>query len=258
MSRIKGQFVCITGASAGIGKACAEKFASLGANLILLARRKNRLNELKKEIEAGNKIFVQTFEVDVRERTQVEKFAGTLEKEKIIPDVLINNAGLASGLSKIQDGEFSDWDAMIDTNVKGLLNITRMILPMMIKRNSGHIVNLGSVAGWQTYPKGNVYNATKFAVRALSEATNLDLLETKIRVTNISPGLVETEFSDVRFHDDTQRAKKVYQGYQPLAPEDVADAIAYAVNVPEHVSINEITILPTAQRNAYLLDRKKS
>jgi 3-hydroxy acid dehydrogenase / malonic semialdehyde reductase len=174
-----------------------------------------------------------------------------------VPDVLLNNAGLASGLAKIHEGDPDDWDRMIDTNLKGLLYVTRAILPHMVERRRGHVVNLGSVAGHTTYPMGNVYNATKFGVRALAEAMNLDVIGTPIRVSSVDPGLVETEFSEVRFHGDKERARSVYQGLRPLTGDDVADAIAYIVNLPEHVNVLDLVILPTAQRNVYVVDREQ-
>ena len=174
-----------------------------------------------------------------------------------MPDVLVNNAGLASGLSKLQEGDPDDWDRMIDTNLKGLLNVSRAILPRMVTERRGHVVNLGSTAGHQTYPMGNVYNATKYGVRALTEGMNLDVAGTPIRVSAVDPGFVETEFSEVRFHGDKERAAAVYQGFKPLTADDVADAIAYIVNLPEHVNILDLVIMPTAQRNVYVVDRSQ-
>jgi 3-hydroxy acid dehydrogenase / malonic semialdehyde reductase len=193
--------------------------------------------------------------VDVRDRTMVNRAAAELVAGVGVPDVLVNNAGLASGLAKLQEGDPDDWDRMIDTNLKGLLNVTRAILPHMIARHRGHVVNLGSTAGHLTYPMGNVYNATKFGVRALTEGMNLDVAGTPIRVSAVDPGMVETEFSAVRFHGDRQRAAAVYQGFRPLTADDVADAIAYVVNLPEHVNIPDLVIVPTAQRNVYVVDR---
>jgi len=169
---------------------------------------------------------------------------------------LVNNAGLASGLDTIFEGDFEDWDRMIDTNVKGLLNVTRAILPSMVQRDSGHVINIGSVAGRITYPKGNVYNATKFAVRALNEAMNIDLVGTRIRMSTVDPGAANTEFSDVRFHGDEEKAQAVYNGFEPLTAVDVADAVMYIAGTPEHVNITELVIMPTAQRNPYILHRE--
>ncbi len=257
MNRIQGKVVLITGATAGIGEACARAFADRGARLILVARRAERLAELKRVLEAEHAVDVRIEVLDVRDREAVLAFGHSLEAEGVIPDVLVNNAGLARGLGPIHEGRFDDWDEMIDTNIKGLLNVTRAILPLMVARDRGHIVNLGSTAGHLVYPGGNVYNATKFAVRALNQAMNVDLLGTRIRVSSIDPGAVETEFSKVRFHGDEERASAVYRGFQPLTAEDIADAVVYVVNAPEHVNIQNMVILPTAQRNAYLVDRRQ-
>ncbi len=256
MNRIKGKLILITGASSGIGAACARRFAADGASLVLWARRHDRLERLAGELRARDGVTVRLAQVDVRDRSAVSQAAEALFAAAHAPDVLLNNAGLASGMAKIQDGDPDDWDRMIDTNVKGLLNVTRAILPHMIARRKGHIVNLGSTAGHMTYPMGNVYNATKFGVRALTEGMNLDVAGTPIRVSAVDPGLVETEFSEVRFHGDRGRAKTVYQGFTPLSADDVADAIAYVVNLPEHVNILDLVIMPTAQRNVYVVDRQ--
>lgn len=250
MDRIKGKNVLITGASSGIGYACAEAFARRGANLILAARRLERLEEVRGKL-SGRGISILVRRLDVRDREDALKFAAELKEGRIYPDILINNAGLSAGLDKLHEGDFEDWDRMIDTNVKGLLNVSKAIIPLMVERNSGHVVNIGSMAGHQVYPGGNVYNATKFAVRALTEGMSLDLLGTKVRVSCVSPGAVHTEFSEVRFHGDRERAAKVYQGYDPLTAEDVADAILYVTGTPEHVNILELLMLPTAQRNVY-------
>jgi 3-hydroxy acid dehydrogenase / malonic semialdehyde reductase len=257
MSRISGKLILITGASAGIGAACARRFAAEGANLALWARRRDRLHQLGQELDARHHVTVRLAEVDVRDRAAVNRAADELVAAGAVPDVLLNNAGLASGLAKIQEGDPADWDRMIDTNLKGLLNVTRAILPHMVARRRGHVVNIGSTAGHMTYPMGNVYNATKFGVRALTEGMNLDVAGTPIRVSSVDPGYVETEFSEVRFHGDAERAKAVYQGFKPLTADDVADAIAYVVNLPEHVNILDLIILPTAQRNIYVVDREQ-
>jgi len=257
MNRIRGKQILISGASAGIGEACARNCAAQEADLILLARRKDRLDALKEEIETNYGVEVIIRRLDVRDRADVFAFGDEVDKSGRVPDVLINNAGLAAGLDKLQDGQFSDWDRMIDTNIKGLLNLSRTILPMMIKRDAGHVVNLGSIAGHQVYPGGNIYNATKFAVRALTEAMGVDLLGSNIRVSSVSPGLVETEFSAVRFDGDTSRAEQVYQGFSPLLANDIADAVSYIINAPAHVNIRDMIILPTDQRNAYCLHRSQ-
>ena len=254
-NRIQGKRILITGASAGIGEACAERFAAAGANLILCARRIARLRELQAGLVERHQGQVDVFPLDVRDREAVRNFASELAEKKLIPDILINNAGLAAGLNRIQNGNWDDWDRMIDTNIKGLLNVSRLVIPLMIAAGGGHIVNVGSLAGYQVYPKGNVYNATKFAVRALSEGMNIDLAGTGIRVSMISPGTVRTEFSEVRFHGDREAAAKVYEGYTPISAANVAEAVFFIINAPPHVNIQNILITPTAQRNAYCVER---
>lgn len=248
--------VLITGATSGIGKSCAVIFAKNGYDLLLTGRRGERLTTIKKELEATYNINVFIFTFDISDRKAVAAFAENIEAQKLIPDILINNAGLASGRNKLQEGDIADWEKMIDTNVKGLLYITRHILPMMIKRNNGHIVNIGSTAGHFVYPEGNVYNATKFAVNALNQGINMDLVGTNIRCCSVDPGACETEFSIVRFHGDEDKANKVYEGYTPLSPDDVADTIFYIVNTPPHVNILNVVIQPTAQRSVFVIDKK--
>ena len=255
MTRISGKTVLITGASSGIGAACARRFAAERAHLVLWARRRERLDALAAELGKAHSVRVRVDQVDVRDRASVEKAAKALLAAGPAPDVLINNAGLASGLSLVQDGDLEDWDRMIDTNVKGLLFVTRAVLPAMIARGTGHIVNIGSTAGHQVYQKGNVYNATKFAVKALTEGINLDVAGTPIRVSSVDPGFVETEFSLVRFHGDETRAKATYQGFRALSPDDVADTISYVVNLPAHVNILDLIVVPSAQRSVHLVDR---
>jgi serine 3-dehydrogenase len=257
MSRVDGKLVLVTGASSGIGEACARRFAAEGAHLALWARRRERLTQLAADLERGYRISVRIAPVDVRDRAAVNDAAAALVAGQV-PDVLINNAGLAAGMSKIHEGDVDDWDRMIDTNVKGLLNVTRAILPHMVTRRSGHVVNIGSTAGHMSYPKGNVYSATKAFVRALTEGMNLDVSGTPIRVSSVDPGFVETEFSDVRFRGDTAKAKAVYRGFTPLSAADVADAVAYVVNLPEHVNVFDMILVPTAQRNVYVVDRDTS
>jgi len=255
MNRIRGKRILITGASAGIGEACARLFAAEGANLILLARRTDRIATLKSTLEKNGKIEVTAMTLDVRKRDDVISFGENIVKSGLIPDVLINNAGLASGLSHLHEGDIDDWERMIDTNVKGLLYMSRVIIPLMVRRNTGHIVNVGSIAGYQVYPGGNVYNATKFAVRALTEGMNVDLLGTNIRVSTVNPGATETEFSEVRYHGDREQAAKMYIGFQPLTGDDIAEAILFIINAPEHVNIQTMTVTPTAQRSAMLVHR---
>jgi len=258
VNRIQGKLILITGASSGIGAACARRFAAEGGHLALWARRRDRLDTLAAQVGERSGVTVLLAQVDVRDRAAVNRAAEQLVGAGHVPDVLINNAGLASGMSKIHEGDPEDWDRMIDTNLKGLLNVTRAVLPHMVARRRGHVVNIGSTAGHMTYPQGNVYNATKYGVRALSEGMNLDVVGTPIRVSSVDPGFTETEFSEVRFHGDAARAKAVYRGFQPLTADDIADAIAYVVNLPEHVNILDLVILPTAQRNIYVVDRNES
>ncbi len=256
MSQVHGKWVLITGATSGNGRACAEIFAKNGANLILTGRRSDRLESAQNILIEKYNVKVRAYSFDIREFNEAVKMANDLQSAEIIPDILINNAGLASGKDKIYQGLISDWEKMIDTNIKGLLYVTRAILPMMVENNEGHVVNIGSTAGHLVYPEGNVYNATKYAVKALNEAINLDLVGTNIRCCSIDPGACETEFSEVRFHGDKNKAAKVYEGYQPLKPEDIANAIFYVCNAPAHVNITNMVIYPTAQRSAYVWDKK--
>ncbi len=258
MNRIQGRRILITGASAGIGEACARLLAEDGADLVLWARRLERLQALAEELGREREVEIRIARVDVRDRAAVEEAAARLLADAAVPDVLINNAGLASGLAPVQDGDPDDWDRMIDTNVRGLLHVSRALLPEMIRLGRGHVVNIGSTAGHMVYPKGNVYNATKYAVRALTEGMNLDLAGTSIKVSSVDPGLVHTEFSLVRFHGDRERADAVYEGFRPLAPADVAEAVRFVINSPEHVNVFDLVLLPTAQRNAYVLDREEA
>jgi serine 3-dehydrogenase len=257
MNRIEGKHVLITGASSGIGAACAGRFAGAGAHLTLWARRGDRLERVAAELRRDAGVDVRTAVVDVRDREAVEHAATALLERDLVPDVLINNAGLASGLAKLHEGDHEDWERMIDTNLKGLLYVSRALLPAMVARNTGHVVNLGSIAGHQTYGMGNVYNATKYGVRALTEGMNLDLTGTALRVSSVDPGLVETEFSLVRFHGNAERAKLTYRGMTPLSAEDVADAIFYVVSLPEHVNVLQMVLLPTAQRSVHVVQREE-
>lgn len=245
----------ITGASSGIGEACARKFAEGGYDLILTARRAEKLAELKAELEAeGTKVKTLTF--DVRNAEAAETAVDSLEPEWRKIDVLINNAGLALGLDKEYEGDPDDWSTMIDTNIKGLLTMTRLIVPGMVERNEGHVINIGSVAGDAAYAKGNVYCATKAAVKTITDGLRIDLAETAVRVTNLKPGLVETNFSNVRFHGDNQRADNVYKGITPLTGADIADVAFYAASAPKHVQIAEVLILATHQASGSVIYRK--
>jgi 3-hydroxy acid dehydrogenase / malonic semialdehyde reductase len=239
--------IMITGATAGFGKATAVKFAKNGYNIIITGRRKDRLDELEKELRVYGKIKVLQLHFDVRKKDEVESVIGNLPEEWKSIDILVNNAGLAVGLDHIQTGNTDDWDRMIDTNVKGLLYVTRAVAPLMVARNKGHIFNLGSIAGKETYENGNVYCASKSAVDALSKSMRIDMLKNNIRVTLIAPGMAETEFALVRFKGDTQKAKNVYTGIDALTADDIADAIYYCATLPSHVCINELVITPTQQ-----------
>jgi 3-hydroxy acid dehydrogenase / malonic semialdehyde reductase len=252
----KDRIVLITGASSGIGAACALMFAEAGAKLILVARRQERLDELAEELKGKYSCQSYLISLDVRDRSLVTSTLETLPPEWSDIDVLINNAGLSRGLDKLYQGNMDDWEEMIDTNIKGLLYVTRSLVPGMVARNRGHIVNIGSIAGHQTYPGGNVYCGSKAAVRAISEGLKQDLLGTPIRVTSIDPGMVETEFSEVRFHGDSDRARQVYQNLTPLTANDIADVIFFCVTRPTHVNISELLLVPTDQATATLVHRR--
>jgi len=261
MISIQKKIVFITGASSGIGAACAKIFATGGAKLILAARRLERLDRLANELVETKLVAsvneIQLLELDVRDRPQVESAVAALPDAWKNIDILINNAGLSRGLDKLHEGNFQDWEEMIDTNVKGLLYMTRYIVPGMVSRGRGHVVNIGSIAGRQAYPKGSVYCASKAAVRAISDGLKQDLLGTAVRVTEIEPGLVETEFSNVRFHGDAEKAKNVYQGLTPLTADDVADVVYFCATRSPHVNISEVLLVPTDQATATLVHRKE-
>ncbi|MBX2990950.1 MAG: SDR family NAD(P)-dependent oxidoreductase [Bacteroidetes bacterium] len=258
MESLTGKVVCITGASAGIGAACAEEFARLGCNLLLVARRKDRIDEIAARLGESYSIKTHTLQIDVRNWQHVETAISSLDDEWRSLDILVNNAGLARGLAKLHEGNVEDWDEMIDTNIKGVLYFTRAVLPLMVERNSGHIINIGSIAGHQTYPMGNVYSATKFAVAGLTRGLRMDILGTAIRVTSVDPGLVETEFSQVRFHGDKERASKTYLGMTPLTPRDVAEAVVFCATRPLHVNIGELQLTPTDQATVTMVHRRNS
>jgi 3-hydroxy acid dehydrogenase/malonic semialdehyde reductase len=256
MISLKNKIILITGASSGIGTACARIFAGAGAKLILAARRLERLQQLADTLKKDFSTEIHLLQLDVRDRSAAEEAVSTLPPAWSEIDILINNAGLSRGLDKLHEGSFQDWEDMIDTNIKGLLYLSRYVVPGMVNRDRGHVVNLGSIAGHQTYPGGNVYCATKAAVRAISEGLKQDLLGTRVRVTSVDPGMVETEFSEVRFHGDTERANKVYQGVTPLTADDVADVIFFCVTRSPHVNINEVVLMPVDQASATLVNRR--
>ena len=253
---MKGQIVLITGASAGIGEACAYAFAKAGARLLLAARRVDRLKALAAKLKQEGAEAVRTFAMDVQKADAVHAAIESLEPEWRAVDVLVNNAGLSRGLDKVYEGDAADWDEMIDTNVKGLLHVTRAVVPGMVERRRGHVVNLGSTAGELTYPGGAVYCATKAAERAINDGLRIDLLGTPVRVTSIDPGMVETDFSKVRFRGDEERAAKVYANLTPLKPEDIAEAIVWSVSRPAHINIARMSITSVDQANSLLFNRK--
>lgn len=245
----------VTGATSGIGKCTAEIFAKNGYNVIITGRREDRLNEIKKNLESAFKIKVLALCFDVRKLSEVENAINNLPADFKKIDVLVNNAGLAAGLSAIQDGNVDHWERMIDTNIKGLLYITKNVSKLMIENKKGHIINVGSIAGKEAYANGNVYCGTKHAVDALNKGMRIDLLPHNIKVSAVNPGMVETEFSVVRFDGDEDRAKKVYEGMQPLKPEDIAETIYWMASRPSHVNINDVIIMPAAQANSTTVKR---
>lgn len=245
----------ITGATSGIGQACAQKFAASGYNLIINGRNTDKLNEMRETLSQSG-VEVLTLPFDVRDREATRNAIESLVSPWNQIDVLVNNAGLALGLDKEYEGDFEDWDTMIDTNIKGLLHVTRMVVPAMVARNRGHVINIGSVAGDAAYANGNVYCATKAAVKTITDGLRIDLAHTAVRVTNVKPGLVETNFSVVRFHGDKERADNVYKGIQPLTGDDIADVVLYAANAPEHVQIAEVLVLATHQANGSTIVRE--
>ena len=248
--------VLITGASSGIGRSCAAKFAEAGAKLLIAARRKDRIDELALNLKKKYHTDCIVVELDVRNRKTVEKVFSELPQEWQAIDILVNNAGLSRGLDKLHEGKIDDWEEMVDTNIKGLLYVSRAVIPGMVARKQGTIINIGSLAGHEVYPRGNVYAATKHAVDALTKGMRLDLVDTPVRVCTVDPGLVETEFSTVRFRGDEEKAKAVYQNFQPLSPNDVADVVVFCATRPPHVQIAELIILPTAQASTTLVYRK--
>ena len=246
--------ILITGATSGIGLAAAKKLANDENQLILCGRRQQKLDEISKELSAITNVLSLCF--DVSDKNEVNKILGNLPEKFSSIDILINNAGNAHGLDTMQEGSLDDWDNMIDSNVKGLLYVSRLIMPKMVERKSGHIINIGSLAGREVYEKGNVYCASKHAVNAISKAMRIDLNKTGIKVSEINPGLVETDFSNVRFKGDIERAEKVYQGYKALEAKDIADIIEFVINRPSHVNIADILVLPQAQATSSIIDKK--
>ena len=248
--------VLVTGASSGIGRACAEAFAARGCRLLLAARRKDRLDELASVLHDNHGTDVLTASLDVRDRGAVEDWVGGLSGDWLGIDILVNNAGLSRGIDPLHEGDISDWEEMIDTNVKGLLYVTRAVLPGMVDRGHGHVINIGSIAGHEVYPGGNVYCATKHAVTALNRGLAIDTLGTGVRVSSVDPGMVETEFSLVRFHGDAKRANGVYDGLEPLSGEDVAEAVVFCATRPPHTNIREMILMPAAQAAAVHAHRR--
>ncbi len=257
MGSLTNKIAFITGASSGIGKACAEEFAKEGVNLIFSARRIEKLNEISESLKEKYGIKVYSFKLDVRNAEDVKETISSLPEEWKKIDLLINNAGLARGYSKIFEGDISHWEEMIDTNIKGLLYVTRQILPLMVERMSGHVINIGSTAGHEVYPNGNVYCATKFAVNAITQAIRMETIDKNIRVTTVDPGMVLTDFSSVRFSGDTERANKIYEGVKPLTADDVARTILFCASQPDHVNISEIILTPIQQASVAYIHRKK-
>lgn len=256
MVNMKNKTVFITGASSGFGKEIAAAFAGKGSRLIIAARRTQRIKETAAELRKKYGTEVLPLTLDVRKKSDVAKAVGSLPSKWRDIDILVNNAGLSRGLDKLQEGSIQDWDEMIDTNVKGLLYVTRAVLPQMVKRNTGHIINIGSIAGHEVYPKGNVYCASKHAVDAITKGIRLDVVDTDIRVTTIDPGLAETEFSIVRFRGNVNKAKAVYTGIEPLKPADIADAVIYAASRPLNVVVAEMIIVPNRQASGQVVHRK--
>lgn len=256
MVSLKNKIVLITGASAGIGEACAYAFAKEGANLILTARRIDKLEKIKEDIEENHSVKVLALNLDVSKRNEVISTLNNLDDEWVNIDILVNNAGLGRGLNKLHEDNPDGWDEMIDTNVKGLLIVTKEVVKTMVRRKRGHVINIGSIAGHQAYPGGSVYCATKHAVRAITESLRIEMLEHNIKVSTIDPGMVETEFSEVRFYGDKEKAKNVYKGLKPLSGEDIAESIIFCATRPKHVNINEIIIMPSAQATVMMAHRK--
>ena len=250
--------VLITGATAGFGEACAHKFASNNYDIIITGRRSERLDSLKEELTQKYSVEVLSLCFDVRDRNQTEQILYNLPEKWQAINVLVNNAGLASGFDTIQDGDVDDWDKMIDTNVKGLLYVSKMILPGMVSRKQGHVINIGSTAGKEVYAKGNVYCASKHAVDAITKGMRIDLLGSGVKVTQIAPGAAETEFSEVRFYGDREKAKAVYNGYEPMRASDIAELVFYATSLPPHLCINDLVVTSISQANSFYIHRENA
>ena len=258
MSPMTNRIVLVTGASAGIGYACAEAFAAAGAKLIVTARRKERIDELASNLKQQFGTSTLTIQLDVRDQSAVETTISALPDSWRSIDVLVNNAGLSRGLDKLHEGKIDDWEEMIDTNIKGLLYVSRAVLPGMVERANGTVINIGSIAGHEVYPGGNVYCATKHAVDAITRSLRMELVDTPVRVCTVDPGLVETEFSVVRFRGDAKRAAKVYENVQALRPVDVAEAVVFCATRPAHVQVAELLVLPTAQASPTMVHRTRT
>jgi 3-hydroxy acid dehydrogenase / malonic semialdehyde reductase len=256
MLSLKDHIVCVTGASSGIGAACAQEFAALGCSLLLMARRKERVDALAAQLGATHHVRTLVVRLDVTRQPEVDRTFSSLPDEWKNISILVNNAGLSRGLNKLHEGKIQDWEEMIDTNIKGLLYVSRAVLPGMVTRNQGHVINIGSIAGHQLYPNGNVYCATKFAVRGLTQGMRMDLLGTAVRVSSVDPGLVQTEFSVVRFRGDNQRAASTYANMTPLTARDVAEVVVFCATRPPHVDISEVVVMPTDQSSVNHVHRR--
>lgn len=257
MKNLKNKVVFVTGATSGIGKACAEMFASMGANVLICGRRSDRLDKLANELNKKYKVKVFAFELDVRNFDAVQDAVNGLPKEWKKIEVLLNNAGLSRGLNKIQEGVLQDWEEMLDTNVKGLLYVSKTVIPLMLKNKKGHIINIGSIAGRELYPGGNVYCASKHAVDAITKGMRIDLVDTPIKVSTVDPGLVNTEFSLVRYHGDKKRADSTYNGMKPLSGKDIAEVVQFVATRDDNINIADVLVLPKAQAAATVVHRKQ-
>ena len=258
MASLENKVVFITGASAGIGKACAYSFAQEKANVVLTARRGEVVNEIANNLKSEYGIQAHAAKLDITNYDEVKEVIANLPNEFKKIDILVNNAGLGRGLNKLFEDDPTGWHEMIDTNVKGLLFVTRQVVPQMVERKEGHVINIGSIAGHEAYPKGGVYCSTKHAVTAITKSLRMDLIDKNVRVSTVDPGMVETEFSEVRFYGDKQRAKDVYKGIKPLVAEDIADAVIFCASRPAHVNINEMIIMPSVQASAFVTHREEA